>query len=83
MRLEVLLLETFILVLIEGGTESHGKNSISWKILITSIIAQVIMTAVLINMVLNAEHCYDFRKIKVRLMKEILMLSFCGTLDTD
>ena len=43
-------------VLMKSGTESHGKNLISWKILIRSIIAQVIMSWVLINMVLNAEH---------------------------
>ena len=32
-------------------------------------IAQVIMMLVLINMVLIVEHCQDFRKIKVVLMK--------------
>ena len=32
------------------------KNSISTKILIRSYIAQIIMIAVLINIVLNAEH---------------------------
>ena len=47
----------FILVLMGSGTESHGKSLISWKILIRSIIAQVIMTLVLINMLLNVEHC--------------------------
>ena len=45
-----------ILVLLESSTKSHGKNSISWKILIRSIIAQIIMSWVLINMVLNVEH---------------------------
>ena len=49
-------IETFILVLMERGTESHGKNLISWKILIKSIIVQIIMMLVLINMVLNAEN---------------------------
>ena len=29
MHLGVLILETFILVLMESGTKSHGKNSIS------------------------------------------------------
>ena len=53
--LEEHISETFILVLVESGTKSHGNNSISWKILIRSIIAQIIMIAVLINMVLNAE----------------------------
>ena len=33
--------------------KSHGKNLISWKILIRSIITQVIMTLVLINILLN------------------------------
>ena len=37
-------LETFILVLMGSGTESHG------------IIAQIIMMLVLINIVLNLEH---------------------------
>ena len=48
--------ETFILVLMESGTESHGKNLISRKILIRYCIAQTIMMLVLINMVLNVEH---------------------------
>ena len=34
------ILETFILVLIVSGTENHGKNLMSWEILIRSIIAQ-------------------------------------------
>ena len=29
-----------------SGTESHGKNLFGWKILIKSIIAQIIMTLV-------------------------------------
>ena len=53
---KVLILETFILVLLESGTKNHGKNSISWKILIRSIIVQIIMMSVSINMVLNVEH---------------------------
>ena len=56
MDLEELVLETFTLVLIENGTESHGKNLMSWEILIKSIIAQIIMMFVLIDGVLNVEH---------------------------
>ena len=37
--------------------------------LIESFIVQLIMILVLINMVLNAEHRFDFRKIKVGLTK--------------
>ena len=51
------ILETFILVLLERSTKSHGKNSISQKILMKSIIAQVIMMLDSINKVLNVEHC--------------------------
>ena len=40
-----------------GVTESQGKNLISWKILIRSFIAQIIMMSVLINMALNVENC--------------------------
>ena len=69
MRLEEPILRTFILVLMGSGTENHGQNSISWKVLIKSIIAQIIMMSVSINMVLNAEHCSDFGKTKVGLMK--------------
>ena len=68
-RLEEPILRTFILVLMGSGTENHGQNSISWKVLIKSIIAQIIMISVSINMVLNAEHCSDFGKTKVGLMK--------------
>ena len=57
MHLEVLILETFIVVLMENGTKIHGKDLISWKILIRSIIAKVILMLVSINMVLNVEHC--------------------------
>ena len=56
MRLEEPILGTFILVLMGSGTENPGKNSISWKVLIKSIIAQIIMMLVSINMVLNAEY---------------------------
>ena len=56
MRFELLILEGFILVVMENGTKSHGKNSISSKILTRGIIAQVIKISVSINMVLNAEH---------------------------
>ena len=48
MHLEEHALETFILALMENGTESHGKNSISWKTLIKNINAQIML--VLINM---------------------------------
>ena len=43
-------------VIVERGTKSQWKNSISWKILIRSFIAQVIKMLVLVNMMLNAEH---------------------------
>ena len=65
MRLEEHILEIFILVLLESSTKSHGKNSISQKVLIRSFIVQIIMMLVLINMVLNAEHRKDFGKIKI------------------
>ena len=44
-------LETFILVLMVNGIESHGKNLMSWKILIRGIIVQIVMMLVLINRV--------------------------------
>ena len=44
--------------------ESHGKNLISWKIFIKSIIAQIIVMLVLTNMKLNVVHQEDFGKIK-------------------
>ena len=53
----------------ESGTKYHRKNSNSLKILTRSIIAQIIMIAVLMNMVLNVEHRQDFGKIRVGLMK--------------
>ena len=55
-RLEKHISETFILILMGSGTKSHGKNSISWKILIKSIIAKIIMTSVSIDKVLNVEN---------------------------
>ena len=36
--------------------KKHGQNLMSWKILIKSIIAQIIMMSVLINMVSSVEH---------------------------
>ena len=50
--------------------------------MIRSIIAQVIMMLVLINMVLSVEHRYDFGKIKAGLIKYTLMHGFSGILDT-
>ena len=41
----------------------------------------VIMMLVLINLVLNAEHRYDFGKMNVGLMKQTLMVGFSGILD--
>ena len=55
-RLEVLILGTFIPVLMESGTKRDGKNLISWKKFIRGIIAQVIMMLLIINMVLSVEH---------------------------
>ena len=56
MHLEEHILKTFILVLMESGTESNGKNLMSREILIRTIIAQIIMILVLINMALNVAH---------------------------
>ena len=56
-------------MLLESGIKNHGKNLIGWKILISSIIVQIIMMSVSINMVLNAEHRKEFWKIRVGLMK--------------
>ena len=53
-RLEEHILETFILVLMERGTESHGKNN-QLKYIEKSI-AQIIMMLMLINMLLSVEH---------------------------
>ena len=38
-----------------NDTESHGKNLTNWEILVKSIIAQVVMIFVFINMMLNVE----------------------------
>ena len=54
--LKILILETFILALMGSGIKSYGENLISWKILIKTVIAQVIMIVVLINMMLNVEY---------------------------
>ena len=56
MNLEELILETFILVLMVNGIESHEKNLYELKILIRGIIVQIIMMLVLINMILNVSH---------------------------
>ena len=41
----------------------------------------IIMMLVLINLVLNAEHRYDFGKMNVGLLKQTLMVGFSGILD--
>ena len=41
---------------------------------------QIIMMSVSINMVLNAQHCYDFWKIRAGLRKYTLMDGFSGIL---
>ena len=51
-----------------NGTESRRKNLMSWEILIRSVISQIIMVLVVINMALNVEHHYDFGKINVGLI---------------
>ena len=51
------------------------------KILIRSIIAQIIMMLVLINMVSSVEHHQDFGKIKDGFVLLILMVGFSGILD--
>ena len=51
-----------------NGTESRRKNLMGWEILIRSVISQIIMVLVVINMVLNVEHHYDFGKINVGLI---------------
>ena len=63
MHLEKPISETFILVLMVNSTKSHGKNLMSWEILIKSIIVQIITMLVLMNMVLSVEHHQDFGKI--------------------
>ena len=49
----LLMVMTILLVLMVNGTESHEKNLMSWEILIRSIVAQIFMMLVLINMVSN------------------------------
>ena len=39
-----------------NGTENHGKNLMSKRILIKIIIPQIIMISMLIDRVLNVEH---------------------------
>ena len=56
MRQEELNLETFILVLIVNGIESHGKNLMIYKAMIKIIIAQIIMMLMVINIKSNAEY---------------------------
>ena len=62
--------------------KNNGNNLISWKILIGSFIVPIIMMSVLINMVLNAKRCQDFRKIRVALMKLMLKFGTSGILGT-
>ena len=57
------------LMLMTSGSKIHWKNLISWKILIKSIIVRTIIMLVLINMVLNVEHRWDFGRIMAGLMK--------------
>ena len=45
-----IILDKFILVLMESRSKSYGKNFVSQKIMIRSIITQVIMMLALINM---------------------------------
>ena len=63
-----LILETFIVVVMVNGTEIHGKNLMSYKILTRNIIAKFIVTLALINIKVNVEHHYNFGKIKARLI---------------
>ena len=74
-----LIFETSILVLMVNDTERHGKNFMSWEILVKSIIAPIItmlmlmlvlinvalmlIMSVLKNMVLDVEHHQEFGKI--------------------
>ena len=51
-----LIFEAFFLVLMVNGTKAHGKHFISWEILISSTIAQIIMMLGLINMVLKVKN---------------------------
>ena len=50
--------------------------------MIGSFIVPIIMMSVLINMVLNAKRCQDFRKIRVALMKLTLKVVISGVLGT-
>ena len=79
-HLEKPILEIFILVLMVHGIESHGKNLLSWEILIRSITTQIIIL-VLINMVLRKEYDYDFGKLMDGLNLQILMVGVSGILD--
>ena len=51
MRLEVLILETFILKLMKSGTKNHGENLFSLKILMLNFMPQIIVMWMWINMV--------------------------------
>ena len=62
-------LKIFILVLMKCGKKAYGKNLISGKILIRSIIFHIIMMSKSINMVVSTEQRQDFEKIRVELMK--------------
>ena len=61
-----------------NGIQSHRNNLMSWKILIKSTIAEIIMMLVLINMVLNVKYCYHFGKMKDGFILLILMVVFSG-----
>ena len=50
------IIETFILVLMVDGIESHGKSFMSWKIIKLNITAQIIVILASINMVFNPEN---------------------------
>ena len=60
----------------------HRKSLMNWRILIKSIIAQVIMMSIFINMVLSVEHHEDFGKVKDGLTLFTLMYGFSSILDT-
>ena len=51
-----------------NGTENHGKNLMTLRLLIRIIIAQIFMTLASINIKLNEEHQKDFAKIQVGLI---------------
>ena len=69
MHLEVLISETFILVLMGSGTKSHKKSLISSKILIRSIIVQVIMMLSVNKYGVKCGTSLRFGKIKAGLIK--------------